>query len=127
MTQRSHQNASLTISLPSSAPFLTAILTLCKLPTPAHPGRIAVFIPAWDESAVIADMLGATIRRWGKADFRIFVGYYANDPLTKAAIGQVDDPRIEAVLVEDEGPTTKADCLNRLYDALLAAECRGIM
>ena len=28
------------------------------------------------------------------------------------------------MLVEDEGPTTKADCLNRLYDALLAAECR---
>ena len=96
-----------------------------SLPTPAHPGRIAVFVPAWDESAVIADMLRATLRRWGKGDYRIFVGYYANDPLTEAAIGRVDDPRIEAVLVEDEGPTTKADCLNRLYDALLAAECRG--
>ena len=95
-----------------------------SLPAPAKPGRIAVFIPAWDESAVIADMLRSTLRRWGNADYRIFVGFYANDPLTEAAIGQVDDPRIEAVLVEDEGPTTKADCLNRLYDALLAAECR---
>ena len=95
-----------------------------SLPAPAHPGRIAVFIPAWDESAVIADMLRATLRRWGDGDFRLFVGYYANDPLTKAAIGQVDDPRIEAVLVEDHGPTTKADCLNRLYDALVATECR---
>ena len=96
-----------------------------SLPAPAKPGRIAVFIPAWDESAVIADMLRSTLRRWGDADYRIFVGFYANDPLTEAAIGQVDDPRIEAVLVEDHGPTTKADCLNRLYDALLAAECRG--
>jgi len=95
-----------------------------SLPAPAHPGRIAVFIPAWDESAVIADMLRATIRRWGGGDYRIFVGFYANDPLTEAAIGQIDDPRVEAVLVEDQGPTTKADCLNRLYDALLAAECR---
>jgi len=95
------------------------------LPAPANPGRIAVFIPAWDESAVIADMLRSTLRRWGASDFRLFVGYYANDPLTEAAIAQVHDPRIEAVLVEEFGPTTKADCLNRLHDALLAAECRG--
>ena len=94
------------------------------LPAPKQPGRIAVFIPAWDESAVIADMLRSTLRRWGDADYRIFVGFYANDPLTEAAIGEVDYPRIDAVLVEDHGPTTKADCLNRLYDALLAAECR---
>ena len=94
------------------------------LPAPIHPGRIAVFIPAWDESAVIADMLRSTLRRWGDADYRIFVGFYANDPLTEAAIAQVADPRIEAVLVEDHGPTTKADCLNRLYDALVASECR---
>jgi adsorption protein B len=94
------------------------------LPAPARPGRIAVFVPAWDESAVIADMLRATLKRWGDGDYRIFVGYYANDPLTELAIGQVGDPRIEAVLVDDQGPTTKADCLNRLYDALIAAECR---
>ena len=96
------------------------------LAPPARPGRIAVFIPAWDESAVIADMLRSTLRRWGDANFRIFVGFYDNDPLTEAAIGQVNDPRIEAVLVDDHGPTTKADCLNRLYDALLAAECREL-
>ncbi|MCY7281605.1 MAG: glycosyl transferase family protein, partial [Sphingomonas bacterium] len=95
-----------------------------SLPAPAHPGRIAVFIPAWDESAVIADMLRSTLRRWGDGDFRLFVGFYANDPLTEAAIGQVVDHRIEAVLVEDHGPTTKADCLNCLYDALVATECR---
>lgn len=95
-----------------------------SLPPPARPGRIAVFIPAWDESAVIADMLRATLKRWGDGDYRIFVGYYANDPLTEAAIAQVADSRVEAVLVEDHGPTTKADCLNRLYDALVAAECR---
>ncbi|HEV2044667.1 MAG TPA: glycosyl transferase family protein [Sphingomicrobium sp.] len=95
-----------------------------SLAAPAQPGRIAVFIPAWDESAVIGDMLRATLRRWGNGDFRLFVGFYANDPLTEMAIIQVDDPRVEAVMVEENGPTTKADCLNRLYDALLAAECR---
>ncbi len=34
-----------------------------SLPAPARPGRIAVFIPAWDESAVIADMLRGIRRR----------------------------------------------------------------
>ena len=63
-----------------------------SLPAPARPGRIAVFIPAWDESAVIAAMLRATLKRWGDGDFRLFVGYYANDPLTEAAIGQVRRP-----------------------------------
>ena len=85
---------------------------------------IAVFIPAWDESAVIASMLSATIRRLDYANFRIFVGHYRNDPATGAAIASVRDDRIEAVLVTSEGPTTKADCLNHLYDALIAYELR---
>ena len=55
-------------------------------------------------------------------DYRIFVGHYRNDPATAAAIASVDDPRIEAVEVAADGPTTKADCLNHLYDALIAYE-----
>ena len=94
------------------------------LPKPTRPGRIAVFIPAWDESAVIADMLRATLKRWGEGNYHIFVGHYRNDPATALAIGSVADQRIEPVLVDADGPTTKADCLNHLYDALQAAECR---
>jgi adsorption protein B len=82
----------------------------------------AIFVPAWDEAAVIAQMLRATLARFEYQNYRIFVGYYRNDPLTGAAIATVGDPRIEAVLVEADGPTTKADCLNHLYDALLAYE-----
>ena len=87
-----------------------------------EPGTIAVFIPAWDESAVIASMLRATIDRFDHPDYRLFVGFYRNDPATAAAIASVDDPRIEPVEVPADGPTTKADCLNHLYDALLAWE-----
>jgi adsorption protein B len=86
------------------------------------PRFIAVFIPAWDESAVIAPMLKATLQRFEHPDYRIFVGHYRNDPATAAAIASVADPRIEAVEVPADGPTTKADCLNHLYDALLAFE-----
>ena len=88
------------------------------------PRFIAVFIPAWDESSVIADMLKATVQRFTHQDYRIFVGFYRNDAATAAAIASVGDNRIEAVLVDANGPTTKADCLNHLYDALLAYEDR---
>ncbi len=86
---------------------------------------IAIFIPAWDESAVIASMLKATVDRLEYSNYRIFVGHYRNDPATAAAIASVADPRIEPVLVAADGPTTKADCLNHLYDALLGHELRG--
>ncbi|MFL6740492.1 MAG: glycosyl transferase family protein [Sphingomicrobium sp.] len=86
------------------------------------PGLVAILVPAWDESSVIAAMLKATLERLDYDDYRIFVGYYRNDPATKAAIASVADPRIEPVLVDADGPTTKADCLNHLYDALVAYE-----
>jgi adsorption protein B len=85
---------------------------------------IAVFVPAWDESAVIASMLRSCVTRFEYGNYRIFVGHYQNDPATLSAIASVDDPRIEPVLVHADGPTTKADCLNHLYDALLAYELR---
>jgi len=36
--------------------------------------RFAVFVPAWDESAVIAPMLRSMIGRWGSGPYRIYVG-----------------------------------------------------
>ena len=87
-----------------------------------NPGFIAIFIPAWDESAVIASMLKATLSRLDYDDYRIFVGHYRNDPATAAAIASVNDPRVEPVLLDVDGPTTKADCLNHLYDALIVHE-----
>ena len=86
------------------------------------PGFIAIFVPAWDESAVIGPMLRAALKRLDYPDYRIFVGHYRNDPATAAAIASVADERVEAVQVEADGPTTKADCLNHLYDALVAFE-----
>jgi adsorption protein B len=92
------------------------------LETLQDPPLFAIFVPAWDESAVIAAMLRASVSRFDYPNFRIFVGFYRNDPATAAAIASVTDPRIEAVLVDADGPTTKADCLNHLYDALIAYE-----
>ncbi len=82
--------------------------------------RIAVLIPAWDESAIIADMLLATSRRWQhEPELRLFVGWYANDAATGRAIATIaaQDKRIVPVIVPHAGPTTKADCLNHLWAA----------
>jgi adsorption protein B len=87
-----------------------------------NPGFIAILVPAWDESAVIAAMLKATLKRLDYDDYCIFVGHYRNDPATAAAIASVADPRVHPVQVAADGPTTKADCLNHLYDALITHE-----
>ncbi len=92
------------------------------LPETCEQRFIAMFVPAWDESAVIASMLRATLARIDYDNYRIFVGHYRNDPATAAAIGSIADERIESVEVDVHGPTTKADCLNHLYDALVAYE-----
>ena len=96
-----------------------------NLPINEYPGLIALFVPAWDESAVIASMLRAALSRIDYGNYRIFVGFYRNDPATAAAISAVSDDRIQAVEVGANGPTTKADCLNHLYDALIAYEAEN--
>jgi adsorption protein B len=93
-----------------------------RLPTPLRPGWLAVLVPAWDEAAVIAPMLRSALRRFDHSDYMIFVGHYRNDPGTRAAILSVADPRVIAVEVAADGPTTKADCLNHLFAALQQQE-----
>ena len=87
-----------------------------------NPAFLAILVPAWDEATVIAPMLQAALERLDYDNYRIFVGHYRNDPATAAAIASVDDPRVEQVIVPVDGPTTKGDCLNHLYDALVAYE-----
>ncbi|PJI88637.1 glycosyl transferase family protein [Sphingomonas koreensis] len=87
-------------------------------------GRMAVFVPAWDEAAVIGAMLRTALGRYDYADYRIYVGVYPNDPATIAAVGAVavTDDRIRMVVNPRPGGTTKADCLNALWRALLRDE-----
>jgi bacteriophage N4 adsorption protein B len=91
-------------------------------PSESRPGRLAMFVPAWDEAAVIEPMLRGAVAAWGEGDWRIYVGTYPNDPSTAAAAAAVADPRIRVVAGLRPGPTTKADCLNLLWQALLRDE-----
>ena len=94
------------------------------LPAAREPGLIAVFVPAWDEGEVIGAMLANTLRTFGPGEYLILVGTYPNDPATIAAVRSVADPRIRLIVGPVPGPTTKADCLNRLWEALLREEER---
>lgn len=89
----------------------------------------AVFIPAWREHRVIGATVRHMLRVWPDRCLRIYVGCYCNDPATiEAVVAAADgDDRVRLVINEAEGPTTKADCLNRLYRALEADEARGGM
>lgn len=93
-----------------------------RLPPAERIGWVAVFVPAWDEAAVIGPMLRATLQRFDHSDYRILVGFYRNDPATEAAIGEVRDPRVFPIRVDADGPTTKGDCLNRIYEGLCSLE-----
>jgi len=88
--------------------------------------RIAVFIAAWDESAVIGQMLRATLSRFDYAKYRLYVGCYPNDPGTIAVVRDImaADPRVRMVIGPVPGPTTKADCLNAIWHAMRADEAR---
>jgi adsorption protein B len=93
---------------------------------PLH-GRAAVFIPTWQEAVVVGTTLREALRAWPHPDLRIYVGCYPNDAPTVAAVlaSAQGDPRVRLVINDRPGPTTKADCLNRLYAALCADERRA--
>lgn len=90
-------------------------------------GWMAIMIPAWDEAAVIGAMLRDLTARLDYPRFRVFVGTYPNDRATFDAVAAVGDPRIAITVVDRPGPTTKADCLNALWHAIVAYEDAGIM
>ncbi len=97
-----------------------------EFPSPDAPGLLAIFVPTWRESNVIKQMLTNCLDSWrhGRSEFRIYVGCYANDSdgarqIMQAARGS---HQIDLVLCNHGGPTSKADCLNRLWEALVKDE-----
>jgi adsorption protein B len=93
-----------------------------ELPVAGRPGRLAIFVPAWDEAAVIGDMLACAQAAFGAADHLLYVGCYPNDPATIAAVRAAAGPRLRLVVGPAPGPTSKADCLNRLWERMVEDE-----
>ncbi len=85
---------------------------------------LAVFVPAWCEAPVIGAMLRRCLDQWDHQNYRIYVGCYPNDGETIAAVANVaqGNASIRIIICDDDGPTSKADCLNRLWRALCMDE-----
>src|SRR5688572_1516693 len=79
-------------------------------------GPAAVLIPAWQEAQIIELTIAHALAAWPQSELRIYVGCYLNDPETIEAVmrGSRGDSRVRVVVHGRHGPTTKADCLNRL-------------
>lgn len=89
-------------------------------------GRVAVLIPAWQEAQVIGYTLGHALEAWRQENLVFYVGCYRNDAATlQAAMSAAKgDRRVRLVVHDRDGPSTKADCLNRLYRAMEQDELR---
>ena len=90
-------------------------------------GPVAVLIPAWQEAAVIGQTIRHLLESWPQPEVRLYVGCYRNDPETlgAAVAAACGDARLRLAILDRNGPTTKVDCLNRLYAALVLDEERS--
>ncbi|MBY0505313.1 MAG: glycosyl transferase family protein [Bryobacteraceae bacterium] len=99
-----------------------ALLRLDPLP------RIAILVPCWQESGVIARMLEHNLSAVDYPYFDFFVGAYPNDLATVRTVEAVQarHPRVHLALCPHDGPTNKADCLNwAMQHLMLHEETRG--
>jgi adsorption protein B len=84
----------------------------------------AVFVPLWREHGVIGKMIEHNIGALQYRNYTVFAGAYPNDGPTIAAVRQVQArfPQVHLALCPHDGPTSKADCLNWIYQRMLAYE-----
>jgi len=86
--------------------------------------RIAIFVPAWKEDAVIGAMVIHNIAaiRYRRYDF--FVGAYPNDDPTLDAVRELEArfENVHLAVCPHDGPTSKADCLNWTYQRMMLYE-----
>jgi adsorption protein B len=86
--------------------------------------RMAIFVACWREHKVIRKMIENNVQRlrYGPVDF--FVGVYPNDSPTIAAAKEAlkDHANVHLAVCPHDGPTSKADCLNWIYQRMLLRE-----
>jgi adsorption protein B len=90
---------------------------------------IAVFVPLWHEDAVIGQMLEHNLAAIQYRNYHFFVGVYPNDDLTMRAVAEQArrHPRVHIAPCQHDGPTSKGDCLNWIYQRMKEHERRRHM
>jgi adsorption protein B len=85
---------------------------------------LAIMVPAWNEVGVVGEMARLAASTIDYENYQIFVGTYPNDVETQADVDAVCQhyPNVHKVVCARPGPTSKADCLNNIIDAILRFE-----
>jgi len=88
---------------------------------------IAIYIPAWMEGGIINRMAEYAKKVLIYDRYDIFIGVYPNDAETNRCVDELVrvSPRIHKAVTPNPGPTSKADCLNAIYQAMLSREIPG--
>ncbi len=86
--------------------------------------RIAVFVPLWKEHRVIQKMVEHNISANRYSNYDFFIGAYPNDAPTVAAIREAKKQvkNVHLAVCPHDGPTSKADNLNWIYQRMLLME-----
>lgn len=86
--------------------------------------KLAIIVPAWDESDVIARMISNTINTVDYDNFHIFAGTYPNDPDSAREVDRMAArySNVHRAEVGHPGPTSKADCLNWIVQRIFLYE-----
>ena len=104
----------------------TIASTISALYEPAEK-PLAIMVPAWHETGVIGRMAELAATTLDYENYHIFVGTYPNDPDTQRDVDEVCARfrNVHKVVCARPGPTSKADCLNNVLDAILQFEQRA--
>ncbi len=86
--------------------------------------RVAVFVPLWREHQVIGRMLEHNLAAVNYRNYDFFLGAYPNDLSTLEAVREAKArfPRVHMVVCPHDGPTSKGDCLNWIFQGMLVFE-----
>lgn len=98
-----------------------------RLATEPLEGAAAIFIPACQDAEELRDTITRVLGTWPQRELRLYVGCHRNDPAAIEAVmaAAPGDPRLRLVINGQAGPGMRANCLNRLYQALCDDEARA--
>jgi adsorption protein B len=83
-----------------------------------------VFVPLWREHEVIRRMVEHNLSAIEYVEFDFFIGVYPNDGPTVDAVRELESQyyNVHMTVCPHGGPTSKADCLNWIYQSMLLFE-----
>jgi len=86
--------------------------------------RIAILVPLWQEEGVIRQMVANNVSQIEYLSYDLFLGVYPNDGPTLRAAEELAGTyvNVHVAVCGNPGPTSKADCLNWIYQGMLALE-----